>query len=905
MTDPGTSLSLTPGFQTAFRVRAVPHATLSFDPVESFQIDDVESWVDLEGSCEFLPDQIPCQVTWLVQKGKELHEYDGYSCKLEVSGTAAKATLMIDASTIDLVGRGAIGVVIAPDFPYCEPARVEPGAWHFDNEAHVTVSPKPQGCRIGTVLTLTPKTTGAFSCGALKLELSESDENERAGGEAQIHTILWPDGDREPRKWRIGCTSVEGPPTFDYREFGEAGALEFGATLFHGHAESADDACTEPAWRRVWYDGKLVTNVPFPRLDSFEITESFVFGTSVVGKISGFAPGLDVPLWIGAAIAKWGALARWHPIPTSLEDNGTFSSTFAFPPGWDHVDDLYGMSCGAISEAEAFAGVIDYDVALVSPAAGAADEIPPRSADKATGAFVVLGQPAAGLLTSSTGRKDLNTEVIKIAETKSGGTYKWAGSDGEGCPTTIKHSGTTVIKAASDGSTYCCGYTFWVMITVAKKQGLLDGISGEELREMRVQWFGAVKGNATINEKQVASALKNFGLGKEIAFANAKKGDFVQLWRSSSGHSVIFLNWVTDDQGKRVGLRYRSSNPGSGIGEREEKFTSAGGRVIENRCYVGRLMAKVSRPPQIVLGKLAFFTKKDSKKTYVQHSDIASASDAGTKVFAEIEGKADSFPFASVTTYKTRAGITTTKNGKGRPHLSLAEATTSRAKVIAAVGGNEGSFVDVQAYDNAYLTHGMSQWTQSSKSLFKLLDKYKKDKPALFAKYFQDREVELQTNAGNLEVWIEGTKIGDKETSLHLAYCLWQSGYDTELQDLQVEFLAARIDKFYPLHGSCKKLGDYYTSEQSIAHLLDLHVNRPAYVGIVAQRGIDAFLKANPTKTDASKWSEADERGLVEKFLSIRHTYKSQSSPMTQSAKRAKKIKGLSQLSTARGSFVQ
>ena len=50
----------------------------------------------------------------------------------------------------------------------------------------------------------------------------------------------------------------------------------------------------------------------------------------------------------------------------------------------------------------------------------------------------------------------------------------------------------------------------------------------------------------------------NYGLGEPILdWVDILPGDPVQLWRfSGSGHSVIFIDWVTDTDGTTVGLYY-------------------------------------------------------------------------------------------------------------------------------------------------------------------------------------------------------------------------------------------------------------------------------------------------------------------------------------------------------------
>jgi hypothetical protein len=58
------------------------------------------------------------------------------------------------------------------------------------------------------------------------------------------------------------------------------------------------------------------------------------------------------------------------------------------------------------------------------------------------------------------------------------------------------------------------------------------------------------------------------GMGKEISPKHARPGDFVNInWKSGLGHSVVFLGWVVDAQGKKF-IRYWSSQTGThGLGD--------------------------------------------------------------------------------------------------------------------------------------------------------------------------------------------------------------------------------------------------------------------------------------------------------------------------------------------------
>ena len=94
-------------------------------------------------------------------------------------------------------------------------------------------------------------------------------------------------------------------------------------------------------------------------------------------------------------------------------------------------------------------------------------------------------------------------------------------------------------------------------------------------------------------ETQCAYALEKLGIGKPVAIKDAKPGDFLQLWRTNkSGHSVVFLDWITD-AGRPIGVKYRSTQTSTnGIGDRTEYFTGIPGKkgsVDPKRLHFGRL----------------------------------------------------------------------------------------------------------------------------------------------------------------------------------------------------------------------------------------------------------------------------------------------------------------------------
>ncbi|MEM7624677.1 MAG: hypothetical protein AAF333_03505 [Planctomycetota bacterium] len=190
--------------------------------------------------------------------------------------------------------------------------------------------------------------------------------------------------------------------------------------------------------------------------------------------------------------------------------------------------------------------------------------------------------------------------VLEIAYRFAGGQYNkdWSGS---GTPVAIEHKGQTILDEGTDG-TYCCGYTFTVVMIAAEERGLLKNKSVEQVERFQKMWYGAV-GDQTprdrrIQERQVAMAMPALKVGRAVKPADAQPGDFLQFWRTESGHSVIFLGWLKED-GQRVGVRYRSSQGSTyGIGDAEERFQNHGGKVDPRRMYFARLDAGSVEPEE-------------------------------------------------------------------------------------------------------------------------------------------------------------------------------------------------------------------------------------------------------------------------------------------------------------------
>lgn len=177
-----------------------------------------------------------------------------------------------------------------------------------------------------------------------------------------------------------------------------------------------------------------------------------------------------------------------------------------------------------------------------------------------------------------------NEDVLKIANSYSGGGYKWSST---GVPKSLYFKDTKILSKSSQG-TFCSGYTFTVAFEAMEGRALLDGLSVDQVKWLQRNWYGTNEASA---ETQCLYSLDKLGLGEEIAHAQAKPGDFVQFWRNNkSGHSVVFLDWVKGPSGEITGIKYRSTQKSTnGIGDRTETIGKSERDINIKRLYIVRL----------------------------------------------------------------------------------------------------------------------------------------------------------------------------------------------------------------------------------------------------------------------------------------------------------------------------
>jgi hypothetical protein len=158
----------------------------------------------------------------------------------------------------------------------------------------------------------------------------------------------------------------------------------------------------------------------------------------------------------------------------------------------------------------------------------------------------------------------------------------------EGTTQTLEYGGRRLTRGDPQNRSYCCGLTFEVYVCAlrAAAGGEVEGLSGDDLHELRLRFFGD---SAKKERRKLAQfGLTSLGLGVAVTdLEQARAGDFVQFWRhSGSGHSVIFVNWVRR-KGEIVGITYWSTqSTTSGIGYNTEPIGASG--INREEIYLGR-----------------------------------------------------------------------------------------------------------------------------------------------------------------------------------------------------------------------------------------------------------------------------------------------------------------------------
>lgn len=153
-------------------------------------------------------------------------------------------------------------------------------------------------------------------------------------------------------------------------------------------------------------------------------------------------------------------------------------------------------------------------------------------------------------------------------------------------------NGNVVLKAQDVPCTYCSGAVLEVyMLALQKTQEVQPGYAVARLNQSNFSDFRRKFYGTDGNRQTLVRALIEYGLGEKISSPeNARPGDLIQFWRNNgSGHSVVFLGLVRNENGIPAGLRFWSSQTGSGgFGISEEYFGTSGKSIILDQVYIVR-----------------------------------------------------------------------------------------------------------------------------------------------------------------------------------------------------------------------------------------------------------------------------------------------------------------------------
>lgn len=212
--------------------------------------------------------------------------------------------------------------------------------------------------------------------------------------------------------------------------------------------------------------------------------------------------------------------------------------------------------------------------------------------------FLVMLNAPVSAEDSAPAKKSFNDYVLQVLETyPTDGSYPydWVDEpDYRGITKDLFYQGEQFVKGDPRKRSYCSGITFEVFFQayeLCNKDYTLPQIgnllNAQQMEAFRLQWYGTNGDKLTIK-----TALETSGLGYQLTDLNqVKPGDFVQIWRwSGSGHTVVFIDWIKDDQGNFLGFKYWSSNSGKGPSYRTEYFGSYGTFIKKEETYFMRVI---------------------------------------------------------------------------------------------------------------------------------------------------------------------------------------------------------------------------------------------------------------------------------------------------------------------------
>ncbi|HJN76318.1 MAG TPA: hypothetical protein QGF58_20480 [Myxococcota bacterium] len=177
------------------------------------------------------------------------------------------------------------------------------------------------------------------------------------------------------------------------------------------------------------------------------------------------------------------------------------------------------------------------------------------------------------------------------------GTYEFywpSGGGWSGGTQDLWYQGEQIGSDGGYSACYCSGITWewyirsfqeWAAYNGADPEDL-NGVDEADIWSMRLDWYVR-----ELYGPGPSVAMETYGLGVEVpSFDDWEPGDIVQFWRTSgSGHTAVFMGWIEDDDGNRVGMEYASCQGSTdGLGINDEYFGSHAGALDPAFMYAAR-----------------------------------------------------------------------------------------------------------------------------------------------------------------------------------------------------------------------------------------------------------------------------------------------------------------------------
>ncbi|MFT4974722.1 MAG: hypothetical protein ACI8S6_000605 [Myxococcota bacterium] len=151
--------------------------------------------------------------------------------------------------------------------------------------------------------------------------------------------------------------------------------------------------------------------------------------------------------------------------------------------------------------------------------------------------------------------------------------YFWVrGLHTDGVSQLLQWRGEVLAEPSAKPGVHCSGITFEVYVRSLLAVRGDEGLSADEMRALKVDWYNESGGRGG-----PVDALVSRGLGAPIDTLEAlEPGDLIQIWRNSgNGHSAVFIDHTRRRSGAIRGLVFWSAQSSSeGIGYRRVSIGS-------------------------------------------------------------------------------------------------------------------------------------------------------------------------------------------------------------------------------------------------------------------------------------------------------------------------------------------